>query len=474
MTEHIPKGALVGGVILAPFVLVFLAYSRPGYFTDMTLFAGLLLVELLVVAIWMYRRLFFPLILLVFLLAGTNLPVGTGWTIARWVVLGVGGWVGFVILVRDRRLHFGPFHIIALFSVLAALVSAAVSRYPGFALLKALSMFLLFAYSATGARLAVVGRETRFFAGLLTGCEVFVAGMAVGYLLGRQVMGNPNSLGAVMGVVAAPILLWGTMVAEKPSVRYRQLLLFVLCMGLVFYSQARAGIAAALISCGLLCLTLRKYKLFAQGLGVLVIVVATTAIIQPEAFSNRISDLNATVLYKGRDPTQGLLASRESPWQAAVDSIRNNFWFGTGFGTTDNGLDASPNPGQFSTGRGVSAENGSSYLAIVSWVGMLCIWPFALLVTAILGGVLRTLVWMLKIGSPSHPAVPLAMVMIAGLFHAGFEDWLFAPGYYLCVFFWSMAFVFVDFAPKSSSPILSASWRASTNRGVVGAVAPSR
>ena len=36
------------------------------------------------------------------------------------------------------------------------------------------------------------------------------------------------------------------------------------------------------------------------------------------------------------------------------------------------------------------------------------------------------------------------MVMVAGLLHAGFEDWLFAPGYYLCVFFWSMAFVFVD------------------------------
>ena len=28
-------------------------------------------------------------------------------------------------------------------------------------------------------------------------------------------MGNPNSLGAVMGVVGAPILLWGILVSEE-------------------------------------------------------------------------------------------------------------------------------------------------------------------------------------------------------------------------------------------------------------------
>jgi hypothetical protein len=39
------------------------------------------------------------------------------------------------------------------------------------------------------------------------------------------------------------------------------------------------------------------------------------------------------------------------------------------------------------------------------------------------------------------------MVMIAGLIHAGFEDWLFAVGYYLCVFFWSLAFVLIDVLP---------------------------
>src|SRR5579863_538178 len=400
MTERIPKRVLAGGLILAPFFLAFVAYSLPGYFTSKTYLGGLLFLEFLLAATWMYRQVSFPVVLMAFLFAGTGLPVGSGWTVARWLVLGVGGWVGCMIMVKDRRLHFGLFHAIALFAILAALVSAASSRYPGFAVLKALSVLLLFVYGATGARLAVAGRENQFFAGLLTGCEVFVGGIALCYVLGLEVMGNPNSLGAVMGVVGAPILLWGTMVPEKPPVQYRRLLFFTICMSLVFYSHARAGIAAALISCGLLCLALRKYKLFVKGMCVLVILTATTAIIRPEAFSKSIPELNESVLYKGKDPTQGLLASRKSPWQVAGDSIRNNFWFGTGFGTTDTGQDASAHLGQFSTNSAVTAENGSSYFAIIAWVGVLGVMPFLFLVLAIVGEILRTLGWMFKTRNP--------------------------------------------------------------------------
>ena len=31
--------------------------------------------------------------------------------------------------------------------------------------------------------------------------------------------------------------------------------------------------------------------------------------------------------------------------------------------------------------------------------------------------------------------------------HAGFEDWLFAAGYYLCVLFWALTFVLFEFLP---------------------------
>ena len=78
-------------------------------------------------------------------------------------------------------------------------------------------------------------------------------------------------------------------------------------------------------------------------------------------------------------------------------------------------------------------------------VGLL---PFLMLMLVLLRKVVQTVVWMLRTGNPYHPAIPLAMVMVAGMIHAGLEDWLFAPGYYLCVFFWSMAFVFVDKAPS--------------------------
>jgi hypothetical protein len=37
------------------------------------------------------------------------------------------------------------------------------------------------------------------------------------------------------------------------------------------------------------------------------------------------------------------------------------------------------------------------------------------------------------------------------LVHAAFEDWLFAVGYYLCVFFWSLAFIMVDVLPPPSA-----------------------
>jgi O-antigen ligase len=473
ISERIPKSVLWGGAILAPLFLILFAYAQPGYFTNPTYLAGLVFLEFIVAAVWFYRLAFFPLVIVAFVFAGTGMAVGGGWTVARWVVLAVGGAVGCAIILKERGIRFGAFHMIALFAIFAGLVSAAESRYPGFALLKALSALLLFVYAGTGVRVAVTGHEPRFFAGLLIGCELFVAVVAISYLRGQEVMGNPNSLGAVMGVACAPILLWGTLLDDKPSIHYRRLALYAICMYLVFHSHARAGIGAALVSCALMCLALHKYKLFLQGSGIILILATATALVQPHAFSEMISTVSTSVVYKSEDPTRGLLASRESPWETAVESISANFWFGTGFGTTGSSENASARLDQFSTTQGVTAENGSSYLAIVAWVGMLGMLPFLVLLLAIMGKIVRTLIWMSRTGSPSHPAIPLAMVMVAGLLHAGFEDWLFAPGYYLCVFFWSLAFVLVDLAPRSPLPSFLSSFRRPwLMRGGVAGVAP--
>ena len=79
---------------------------------------------------------------------------------------------------------------------------------------------------------------------------------------------------------------------------------------------------------------------------IIIILVAAAAILQPEAFSRTVSTLTSTVIYKAKDQGAGLMASRQSPWQDAVDTIHNHFWFGTGFGTSDSGHDATREPAQ--------------------------------------------------------------------------------------------------------------------------------
>jgi len=388
-------------------------------------------------------------LLTAFLFAGINLPVGGGWGAARWLFLAVGAGAGSLIVLKERRYHFGPTHVLAGFAVLTTVISASVSHYPSVAFLKALSLFLLFLYGCTGARLAAADRENRFLGGLLTGVEIFIAANAALYAVGVEAIGNPNSLGAVTGIFGAPILLWGALLGGDRYVRQRRWVLYGICMYLVFHSHARAGLAAALVSSGLLCIALRRYKLAIEGFVVLMILLAAFALFRPQ----QLSSMASSVVYKGVDREQGVLASRESPWRTAVNNIRDHFWFGMGLGTTASGLDTSEEQGKFASTGSVTAENGSSYLAITAGVGVLGVPPFLLLLLALLKKVAGTINWMLRSRNPLHPAIPLAMVAVAGIVHAGFEDWMFAPGNYLCVFFWSLAFIFADVAPSSLSAL---------------------
>lgn len=454
MNESISKVLLVAGTGFAAIVLAYLAFSRPWYFTSQTYLGGLILIEFLIAAVWFYQRVFFPVIIVAFLLAGVDLPVGAVWIAARWLFLAVGALAGTFIVLKDRRHHFGAFHAVACFVVLTALMSATVSRYPDVALLKVLSIFLLFLYASTGARIAVAGRENRFFDGLLLGCEVFVGATALLHLAGIEAMGNPNSLGAVMGVVGAPILLWGFLMGGEPSVRHRRGVLFAVCMYLGFVSHARAGLAAAFVSCGLLCLALRKYKIFIEGLMILTIILAATAIVRPEV----ITSMTSSVLYKGGDREQGILASRQSPWRTAMDNIREHPWFGTGLGTTADGGDADQQQGRFASSTSVTTENGSSYLSLIAGVGILGAIPSCLLLFILIARIVRTVGLMRYSATAAHPAIPLAMVMIAGIVHAGFEDWMFAPGNYLCVFFWSLAFILMDVTAPLPRPSVAGNW----------------
>lgn len=458
MNDRIPKKLLQVGAVVLPPLLALFAYLQPGYFTSQTYIGAIILLEFLVFALWNFRKVFFTVVLLAFLFAGTAVPSAM-WNVTRWLFLAVGAWAGILLILKEKRYQFGLFHAVAALAGLAALVSAAGSRFPTFALLRAVSVLLLFVYAATGARVAVKGREDHFFPAFIIGIEIFVAAIAAMYAVGYAFMGNPNSLGAVMGVVGAPALLWGAIVADKWPTQSRRFVLFTICIYLLFHSQARAGIAAATLACILLCLGLRKYMLLTRGFAVLMMLVSVAAILQPQVFSEKVSSARSILIFKGKDPSLGVFASRETPWQTAIDSIRTHFWFGTGFGTSDQGQDADVQYGQFSATSTVSSEHGSSYLAILAWVGVLGVGPFLLLLVLLTVHVMRTVVWMLKTGITGHPAIPLAMIISAGIVHAGFEDWMFASGYYLSVFFWSVAFILVDISPSASILRTSFSWR---------------
>jgi hypothetical protein len=106
-------------------------------------------------------------------------------------------------------------------------------------------------------------------------------------------------------------------------------------------------------------------------------------------------------------------------------------------------------PESFESLREATREHGNSYLAITEWVGFVGDIPFLGLVVLVAVNIARAWVQMRRTGNALSPAIPLAGVLAAGLVHAAFEDWLFAPGYYLCVFFWTLAFIMVDVLPAT-------------------------
>ena len=89
-------------------------------------------------------------------------------------------------------------------------------------------------------------------------------------------------------------------------------------------------------------------------------------------------------------------------------------------------------------------------MTIAEWVGLLGVMPFFALLLLTASKVWRVCVWMTRTSNPRHYSIPLAMVVLAGLVHANFEDWLFAVGAYPCVYFWVFAFLLADLCPPPS------------------------
>jgi len=432
-------------------VSVYWAYDDPYLIASPTIMVLLIGAELLLVAIGSYRKVFFFAVMMSFLWAGVALPLQEAWGQGRWVVLFCAAVVGMTLWLKESRQHFGAVHLAAFFCTLAALASAAVSAFPRTAFLKAISLLLLFVYASSGARLAQLNREWQFPRDLVLACEILSYVAAISYFgLRREVFGNPNSLGAIMGVAVVPLLGWGILVANSETQRRRRIFAFALGFGLLLISRSRAGLLAEVGASSFLLLNLKSYRLFARAAMVGVTGLALLGLWKPELIGRSAEGVSENLVYKGhRD--NGILASRRAPWEATMATIREHPFFGGGFGTTKTGAEGESerDVSAVSTTAGTGREHGSSYLALLEWVGLLGIMPFLMLLGGVVLEIRKTGQYMRRTLNGAHPAVPLAMVCVAGLIHAMFEDWLFAVGYYLSVFLWCLVFCLVDLTSQT-------------------------
>ncbi|MGH9515488.1 MAG: O-antigen ligase family protein [Terriglobales bacterium] len=438
---------LIGGVV----VLALLLVLRPQYLANPQVLGAAIGVQILLCSLVRYKKWFFAVLMAAFVWAGNDLPLSSSWLQGRWIVLAIGALAGLAIYMRDPDHHFGLIHLLAVSCVLSAVVSASVSAYPREALLKSLSLFLLFLYGATGARLAVSRFEPqKFFRKLLVACEVITYLAAVGcFLLRWSIFGNPNSLGAIMGVVVVPVTLWGFLCAEPIMAKRRMGFSLALAIALLMSTYARAGIAGAGVACFIVCIAKRQYRLMIGGIAASLAIAALTAVLIPQPAgmveNSGPQSISSLFLYKGK-PSADLMASRRGPWDQTVTVIKQHPWFGSGFGTSV--TEQSSTYFELTRKRFVDSrmirEHGNSYLAIAEWSGLLGVFPFYLLIGTTALQARAALMRLRRSGNVFAPAVPAAAIIVAGLIDAGFEDWLFAAGYYLSVFLWAMAFILAD------------------------------
>jgi O-antigen ligase len=385
------SGSRTGIILVSGFVLLgFILWVRPQYLANPQFLGGVIATQILLFSLARYKEMFFVVLISAFLWAGIDVPLSGSLLQGRWIVLAIGALAGVAIYMRDPNHRFGLIHLLGFSCVLSAVVSASVSAYPQEALLKSLSLFLLFLYGATGARLAVpLFEPQKFFRKLVVACEVITYATAVAYFLLRwSIFGNPNSLGAIMGVVVVPVMLWGFLCAEPIMTKRRLACCLALGIALLMSTYARAGIVGAAVACFLVCIAMRQYRLVIGGMAASLAIAALTAVLIPQPTGmiegSRTQSISSLFLYKGK-PTEDLMASRRGPWDQTVAVIKQHPWFGSGFGTSVTGQNATYfelTRARFVDSRMIR-EHGNSYLAIVEWSGLLGVLPFYLLVGTI-------------------------------------------------------------------------------------------
>jgi O-antigen ligase len=401
---------------------------------DQEVFAAALGIVVLGCSFLWYEILSLPVLIACFFWTGMNIPFNNLAETARWAVLGMAAVVGVMVWIqKEGGFRIGNIHVLAALATATLMLSYDVSPNPSLTLLKSASVGLLFLYSAAGALTYIQGRQTSFFKAAALCCEMVVYASVVSYgVLGYPVYGNPNSLGAIMGVVAWPLLLWDLITTENRIAWRRKLFALVLCGWLLQHSLARASFLAALVS-SLLLLFVMKRRSVMIGIGIAAILGGILlSAFNPDGWETLIQG----AVYKNKPGTE-ILQSRRPRWQESLDEIQRRPWFGNGFGAA---RDVSEEwKGGVST-QTFNRERGSSYLTVISGVGFIGAIPILVLLIFIGRRIFMACRRIRHSGKILDASMPMAAVLTASLCHAIFEDWLFAAGYYLSVLFWIFAF----------------------------------
>jgi O-antigen ligase len=441
------SAGLLGGVLL-----LLELRRQPVLFANYTYMQGLLLLEVTIACLWHFKKIFLPVTMWCFLAAGIGLPFAIESFTARWFFLGVGAFVGFFVWMRAHREHFGLFHLVALFCIFSALASASSSADSRTALLKVASLFLLFLYASTGARVALTGHEKSFAKWLVIAAETAAFLVPLAQLIGYPLFGNPNNMGAFIGVLIVPVLVWAVLTAEDQRTRRRRGIALLLCGVLLYLSVCRAAIAADIIVLVAVMFATRRPGFLMKVAFVGLLCIEILAVARPSQMGQFAGNVSEKFFFKKAGRQSGIFGSRRSPWDDTIAAVKQHPWFGTGFGTSDLG-ETAINESTIYTVEGTNREHGSSYLAMAEYMGLLGIVPFVFLLILVARAAMQAFAWMRRSGSAHHYAVPFALIIVAGLVHAAFEDWLFAIGSYLCVFFWISAFLLIDLAATAKADL---------------------
>jgi hypothetical protein len=418
------------GVVFSLSILIASALGKG----DQLVFVGILGMAALVCSFLWYEIFSLPVLLACFFWTGMRLPFSGFAETVRWVILGLAAIAGLIFWVKQNGdFRLGPLHILASLTMLTFLMSCSVSPNPSLTLLKSSSIGLLFLYAASGALIFISRREATFFRGASLTCEAMTYASGICYgLLGFPIYGNPNSLGAVMGVLVWPILFWD-LLTTKAKIQWRRKFFALLCCGwLLQYSLARAGFLAALVSSLFILFTLnRKRLMISFGLSALIGVFVLAAFMP-----DRWQTLVQGTVYKNKPGTQ-ILDSRRPRWEETIDEIKSSPWLGNGFGAS---RDLSEEWKGGMASQSFNRERGSSYLTLIAGVGFAGFIPAIGLLLFLIKRIVQASRRIRLSGSFLDPSIPMAGVLLAAMCHVFFEDWLFAVGYYMSVVFWIFAF----------------------------------